>query len=69
MFDMQGHISEGSGDNIFIVKNGVIYTPPTLNNLRGITRMVVLENARSLGIPVVETNLGYFDLIPPTRSL
>ncbi|HOS81996.1 MAG TPA: branched-chain-amino-acid transaminase [Methanolinea sp.] len=62
IFDMQGHISEGSGDNIFIIKNGVIYTPPTLNNLRGITRMVVLENAKALGIPVVETNLGYFDL-------
>jgi branched-chain amino acid aminotransferase len=62
MFDMQGHISEGSGDNIFVVKNGIIYTPPTLNNLRGITRMVVLEIAKSLGISVVETDLGYFDL-------
>ncbi len=62
MFDMQGHISEGSGDNIYIIKNGVILTPPTLNNLRGITRMVVLEIAEQLGIPVQETNLGYFDL-------
>ncbi len=62
MFDMQGHISEGSGDNIYIIKNGVILTPPTLNNLRGITRMVVLELAEQLGIPVRETNLGYFDL-------
>ncbi|MCU0631599.1 MAG: branched-chain-amino-acid transaminase [Methanolinea sp.] len=62
MFDMQGNISEGSGDNIYIVKNGVILTPPTLNNLRGITRLVVLEIAAHLGIPVHETNLGYFDL-------
>lgn len=62
MFDMQGNISEGSGDNIYIVKDGRIITPPTLNNLRGITRMVVLELAQQLGIPVVETNLGYFDL-------
>ncbi|HOT04615.1 MAG TPA: branched-chain-amino-acid transaminase [Methanolinea sp.] len=62
MFDMQGHISEGSGDNIYIIKNGVILTPPTLNNLRGITRMVVLELAEQLGIPVKEANLGYFDL-------
>jgi len=62
MFDMQGNISEGSGDNIYIVKNGVILTPPTLNNLRGITRIVVLEIAEQLGIPVHETNLGYFDL-------
>ena len=62
MFDMQGHISEGSGDNIYLVKNGTILTPPTLNNLRGITRMVVLEIAGQLGIPVRETDLGYFDL-------
>jgi len=62
IFDIEGHVSEGSGDNIFVTKNGVIYTPPTLNNLRGITRMVVLEIARSLGITIVETNLGYFDL-------
>lgn len=62
IFDVQGHISEGSGDNIYIVKNGTILTPPTLNNLRGITRMVVLELAGQLGIPVQETDLGYFDL-------
>lgn len=62
MFDMQGNISEGSGDNIYIVKDGRIITPPTLNNLRGVTRLVVLELAQQLGIPVLETNLGYFDL-------
>ncbi len=62
MFDMQGNISEGSGDNIYIVKDGRIITPPTLNNLRGVTRLVVLELAQQLGIPVQETNLGYFDL-------
>lgn len=61
-FDTNGYISEGSGDNIFVVKNGVIFTPPTLNNLRGITRMVVLELAKSLGITVVEQNLGYYDM-------
>lgn len=62
MFDMAGHISEGSGDNIFIVKNGIIYTPPTLNNLKGITRLVVLELARQLGLTLNESNIGYFDL-------
>jgi branched-chain amino acid aminotransferase len=62
MFDMAGHISEGSGDNIFIVKNGIIYTPPTLNNLKGITRLVVLELAEQLGITLNESNIGYFDL-------
>ncbi|RXE56580.1 branched-chain amino acid aminotransferase [Methanoculleus taiwanensis] len=61
-FDTNGYVSEGSGDNIFVVKNGEIITPPTLNNLRGITRLVVLEIARSLGITVREQNLGYYDL-------
>ena len=61
-FDTNGYISEGSGDNLYVVKNGEIITPPTLNNLRGITRMVLLEIAQSLGITVKEQNLGYFDL-------
>ncbi|MDD1709042.1 MAG: branched-chain-amino-acid transaminase [Methanoregulaceae archaeon] len=61
-FDTNGYIAEGSGDNIFVVKNGVIFTPPTLNNLRGITRAVVLEIAKSHGITLVEQNLGYYDM-------
>ncbi|MDD3021932.1 MAG: aminotransferase class IV, partial [Alphaproteobacteria bacterium] len=61
-FDIHGNVSEGSGDNIFVVKNGVIITPPTLNNLRGVTRLVVLELAASMGLTLLERNLGYFDL-------
>ena len=61
-FDTNGYISEGSGDNLYVVKNGEILTPATLNNLRGVTRMVLIEIARSLGITVREQNLGYFDL-------
>lgn len=61
-FDTNGYISEGSGDNIFVVKNGGIYTPPTLNNLRGITRAVVLEICQSMGITATEQNLGYYDM-------
>jgi branched-chain amino acid aminotransferase len=61
-FDTNGYVSEGSGDNIFVVKNGIIITPPTLNNLRGITRMVVLELAKSMGLTLKEQNIGYFDL-------
>jgi branched-chain amino acid aminotransferase len=61
-FDTNGYISEGSGDNLYVVKNGEILTPQTLNNLRGVTRMVLIEIARSLGITVKEQNLGYFDL-------
>lgn len=61
-FDTNGYVAEGSGDNIFVVKNGTIFTPHTLNNLRGITRLVLLEIAGEMGIPVKEQNLGYFDL-------
>ncbi|HIH44141.1 MAG TPA: branched-chain amino acid aminotransferase, partial [Candidatus Methanoperedenaceae archaeon] len=55
-------ISEGSGDNIFIVKNGKIYTPPTLNNLKGITREAAIELAARHGHTVIERDLGLFDL-------
>ena len=61
-FDTNGYVSEGSGDNLYVVKNGEIITPPTLNNLRGITRMVLFELAKSLGITVREQNMGYYDL-------
>ena len=61
-FDTNGYLAEGSGDNLFVVKNGEIVTPPTLNNLRGVTRLVALECAADLGISVVERNMGYFDL-------
>ncbi|HNX17661.1 MAG TPA: branched-chain-amino-acid transaminase [Methanoregula sp.] len=61
-FDTNGYVAEGSGDNLYIIKNGEILTPHTLNNLRGVTRMVVLEIAKSLGITCREQNLGYFDL-------
>ena len=62
MFDIHGNISEGSGDNIFAVKNGRIITPPTLNNLRGITRAAAIELARNEGIEVSEANMGIFDI-------
>jgi len=60
--DHNGYISEGSGDNIFIVKNGEVITPPTINNLRGITRAVAIELIHKLGIPFKEANIGLFDL-------
>ncbi|MCX9009763.1 MAG: branched-chain-amino-acid transaminase [Candidatus Methanoperedens sp.] len=62
IFDTHGNISEGSGDNIFVIKNGRIITPPTLNNLRGITRTAAIELAVKEDIEVTEANLGFFDL-------
>jgi branched-chain amino acid aminotransferase len=62
MIDVHGNVSEGSGDNIFIVKNHKILTPPALNNLRGITRAAAIELADKEGIDLTETNLGLFDI-------
>jgi branched-chain amino acid aminotransferase len=56
--DVNGLVSEGSGENIFIVRNGVLYTPPLANSaLSGITRDSVLTLARHLGLTVVEQPL------------
>jgi branched-chain amino acid aminotransferase len=56
--DVNGYLSEGSGENLFIVRGGVVYTTPLANSvLNGITRSSVLAIAKSLGIPVVEQPL------------
>jgi branched-chain amino acid aminotransferase len=62
ILDVRGNISEGSGDNIFIIKNSTISTPQVMNNLRGITRAAAIEIAQDLGYPLQETDLGLFDL-------
>ncbi len=62
ILDKNGFISEGSGDNVFIVKNGKIVTPPTINNLKGITREVTIEIVKKLGILFEEKNIGLYDL-------
>jgi branched-chain amino acid aminotransferase len=62
ILDVRGNISEGSGDNIFIIKNGTISTPQVMNNLNGITRAAAIEIAQDLDYPLRETDLGLFDL-------
>jgi branched-chain amino acid aminotransferase len=62
IFDVHGNLSEGSGDNIFVVKSDRIITPPTLNNLRGITRAAAIELAKKEGLGVSEVNMGLFDI-------
>jgi branched-chain amino acid aminotransferase len=53
--DVNGFVSEGSGENIFVVRNGVIHTPPLhATILPGITRNTVIQLARDLGYEVVE---------------
>ncbi len=56
--DTNGYLSEGSGENLFIVRGGTLYTSPLANSvLNGITRDSILVLARQLGIPVVEQAL------------
>lgn len=64
MLDERGHISEGSGENIFVIMDGVMYTPPPSSDiLVGITRDTVITLAREeLGVPVVERDIDRTEL-------
>ena len=56
--DAYGYVSEGSGENVFLVKRRTLYTPPlTASILPGITRSTVLDLARDLSLPVVERSI------------
>ncbi len=56
--DVNGYVSEGSGENLFVVRNGVLHTAPLGNSvLPGITRDSVLQIARDLGIKIVEQQI------------
>ncbi len=63
MLDSRGLVSEGTGENIFVVANEVIYTPPLeASILHGVTRDSVIEIAENLGFNVVEKNLTRSEL-------
>lgn len=57
LLDTEGFVAEGSGENLFIVKNGVLYTPELTSCLNGITRNTILTLAEELGITVRETRI------------
>jgi branched-chain amino acid aminotransferase len=57
LLDASGYVMEGSGENIFIVREGVLYTPDLTSALDGITRKTVITLAGQLGIPVVEKRI------------
>jgi branched-chain amino acid aminotransferase len=64
MLNERGHVAEGSGENIFAVRRGMLMTPPTSDGiLEGITRESVMEIAMSLGIEVHERTLTRSDLV------
>lgn len=62
LVDPDGYITEGTGDNIFIVKNGELFTPEGRNILRGISRAYVFELAEQLGMPCQECNIEPYDV-------
>ncbi len=57
LLDNEGYVAEGSGENIFIVKNGIIYTPDLTSALNGITRNTVMTLAQDLGIEIIEKRI------------
>jgi branched-chain amino acid aminotransferase len=54
MLDTEGYVCECSGENVFIVRRGVVKTPPLTSVLEGITRATVLSLLRAMDVPVVE---------------
>jgi branched-chain amino acid aminotransferase len=63
MYNHEGYVAEASGDNILIVKDGIIYSPPAeAGALPGITRSIVIKLAKEENLQVIEKNLTRFDL-------
>jgi branched-chain amino acid aminotransferase len=62
MLDIHGRVAENAVANFFMVRDGVLWTPPAENILEGITRMVVFELAVRLKIPIEERHFTFYDL-------
>ena len=63
LLDKNGYVSEGSGENIFSIKNNTLSTPKTDHFLIGITRQSVMKIAEDLGLQVIEKDITYEELI------
>ena len=57
LLDVDGYVAEGSGENIFIVKKGKLYTPDLTACLEGITRDTIIQLAAEIGVPVIEKRI------------
>jgi len=57
LLDVEGFVAEGSGENIFIIKDGIIYTPDLTSALNGITRNTIMALANDLGYEIVEKRI------------
>ena len=63
LLDPEGFVSEGTGSNFFLVRDGELLTPEPRNILRGITRQHTMDLAKKLGITVRESNLELYDVV------
>jgi len=61
LLDIEGNIAENRGANVFLVRDGKVFTPTTRNVLDGVSRGVVMDLARELGHPVIEKDLQLYD--------
>ncbi len=57
LLDTEGFVAEGSGENFFMIRDGVLYTPELTSALDGITRKTIMQMAKELGIEVVEKRI------------
>jgi branched-chain amino acid aminotransferase len=57
LLDVDGYVAEGSGENIFVVKNNKLYTPELTSALNGITRNTIFNLAEEIGLPVLEKRI------------
>ncbi len=58
LLDTEGFVAEGSGENIFVVRDGIVRTPPLTNSLGGITRESVIKILKDEGVEVIEQLFG-----------
>ncbi len=69
MLNEQGYVAECTGDNVFLVKKGVVYTPPVSDgSLDGITRQTIFDLCDELGITIQETSMTRYDLYTADES-
>lgn len=57
LLDVDGFVAEGSGENVFIIRNGKLFTPDLTSALEGITRDTIIQLADEMGLPIVEKRI------------
>ena len=63
MLNQQGYVAEATGDNVFVIRDGAIFTPPPSSGcLKGITRQAAMDLASDLGIVVREESMSVYDI-------